>query len=35
MDYVRGNRNAKRICFSNDGLIYYTSSHYQDFEKIY
>lgn len=34
-DYVRGNRNAKRICFSNDGLIYYTSSHYQDFEKIY
>lgn len=35
IDYVRGNRNAKRICFSNDGLIYYTSSHYQDFEKIY
>ena len=35
IDYVRGNRNAKRICFSNDGLIYYTSSHYQDFEKVY
>lgn len=35
IDYVRGNRNAKRICFSNDGLIYYASSHYQDFEKIY
>ena len=35
IDYVRGNGNAKRICFSNDGLIYYTSSHYQDFEKIY
>lgn len=35
IDYVKGNRNAKRICFSNDGLIYYTSSHYQDFEKIY
>ena len=35
IDYVRGNRNAKRICFSNDGLIYYTSSQYQDFEKIY
>lgn len=33
IDYVKGNRNAKRICFSNDGLIYYTSSHYQDFEK--
>ncbi|WP_419500406.1 ribonuclease domain-containing protein [Dialister invisus] len=35
IDYVKGNRNAKRICFSNDGLIYYTSSHYQDFEKVY
>ena len=22
IDYVRGNRNAKRICYSNDGLIY-------------
>ena len=35
IDYVRGNRNAKRICFSNDGLIYYTSSHYQKFERLY
>jgi hypothetical protein len=35
IDYVKGNRNAKRICFSNDGLIYYTSSHYQKFEKLY
>ena len=35
IDYVRGNRNAKRICFSNDGLIYYTSSHYQMFERLY
>lgn len=35
IDYVRGNRNAKRICFSNDGLIYYSASHYKDFEKLY
>ena len=35
IDYVRGNRNAKRICFSSDGLIYYTSSHYQKFERLY
>ena len=35
IDYVRGNRNAKRICYSNDGLIYYSSSHYQKFERMY
>lgn len=35
IDYVRGNRNAKRICFSSDGQIYYTSSHYQKFERLY
>ncbi len=35
IDYVRGNRNAKRICFSNDGLIYYSPSHYKNFERLY
>ena len=35
IDYVRGNRNAKRICFSNDGLIYYSPSHYNNFEQMY
>jgi len=35
IDYVRGNRNAKRICYSNDGLIYYSASHYQKFERMY
>ena len=35
IDYVRGNRNAKRICFSNDGLIYYSASHYRDFVRMY
>lgn len=30
-----GSRGAKRIVFSNDGLIYYTSDHYQSFELLY
>ena len=28
-------RGAKRIVFSNDGLIYYTDDHYQSFELLY
>ncbi len=28
-------RGAKRIVFSNDGLIYYTEDHYQSFELLY
>ena len=35
IDYVKGNRNAKRIVFSNDGLIYYTGDHYKTFTKLY
>lgn len=35
IDYVKGNRNAKRIVFSNDGLIYYTEDHYNNFQKLY
>ena len=35
IDYVKGNRNAKRLCYSNDGLIYYSASHYQKFERMY
>mgnify|MGYP000004775348 CR=1 FL=1 len=27
-----GNRNAKRLVYSNDGLIYYTDDHYKSFE---
>ena len=27
--YTRGNRNARRILFSNDGLVYYTDDHYK------
>lgn len=28
-------RGAKRIVFSNDGLIYYTDDHYESFEPLY
>ena len=30
-----GSRGAKRIVFSNDGLIYYTEDHYASFELLY
>ena len=30
-----GSRGAKRIVFSNDGLIYYTEDHYESFELLY
>ena len=29
------NRGAKRIVFSNDGLIYYTDDHYESFTLLY
>ena len=36
IDTVGGNsRGAKRIVFSNDGLIYYTGDHYESFELLY
>ena len=28
-------RGAKRIIFSNDGLIYYTEDHYESFTQLY
>ncbi len=31
IDYKKGNRNAKRIVYSNDGLIFYTDDHYETF----
>lgn len=30
-----GSRGAKRIVFSDDGLIYYTEDHYESFELLY
>jgi len=31
----KSSRGAKRIIFSNDGLIYYTDDHYESFELLY
>lgn len=35
IDYEGGYRNAKRIIFSDDGLIFYTEDHYESFEQLY
>ena len=35
IDYDGGRRNAKRIVFSDDGLIFYTDDHYASFEQLY
>lgn len=35
IDYRSGNRNAKRIVYSSDGLIYYTGDHYKNFTRLY
>ena len=35
IDYEGGYRNAKRIVFSNDGLVFYTDDHYKTFEQLY
>jgi len=35
IDYTKGNRGEKRIVFSNDGLIYYSDSHYKNFVQLY
>ena len=32
--YRGGTRNAKRILYSNDGLVFYTEDHYETFEEI-
>ena len=35
IDYEGGSRNAKRIIYSDDGLIYYTDDHYSTFTLLY
>ena len=35
IDYVSGTRNAKRIVYSNDGLIFYTEDHYATYTQLY
>lgn len=33
--YKSGKRNAHRILFSNDGLVYYTDDHYESFTQMF
>ena len=35
IDFTGGRRNAKRIIYSNDGLVFYTEDHYSTFEQLY
>ena len=35
IDYEGGYRGAKRLVYSNDGLVFYTEDHYNIFEQIY
>lgn len=35
IDFDGKYRDAKRIVFSNDGLVYYTEDHYETFELLY
>lgn len=35
VNYDGGYRDAERIVFSNDGLIFYTSDHYETFTQLY
>ncbi len=34
IDYDGGRRNAKRLIYSNDGQMYYTSDHYKTFKEV-
>ena len=35
IDFKGKSRGAKRIIYSNDGLIFYTDDHYESFEQLY
>lgn len=35
INYTGGYRNAERIVYSNDGLIFYTNDHYESFTQLY
>lgn len=35
VNYEGGYRGVERICFSSDGLVYYTFDHYESFELLY
>lgn len=35
LEYEGGYRGAKRLVYSNDGLVFYTEDHYKTFEQLY
>lgn len=35
IDYLGGHRGAKRIVYSNDGLVFYTDDHYKTYKQLY
>ncbi len=35
IDFAGKSRGAKRIVYSNDGLVYYTDDHYESFTRIF
>ena len=35
VNYQGGRRGAERLCYSNDGLIYYSEDHYESFTLLY
>lgn len=35
INYTGGHRNAERVVYSNDGLVFYTKDHYKTFEQLY
>ena len=35
INYVKGNRGAERLVYSNECLIFYTGDHYESFEQLY
>ena len=35
IDYEGGYRNAKRLVYSDDGLVFYTNDHYETFQELY
>lgn len=35
IDPSRSSRGAKRLIYSNDGLIYYTGNHYETFKRLF
>lgn len=35
VNYQGGYRGSERLCYSNDGLIYYSKDHYESFTLLY